>query len=599
MRLARRAWGLLHEDSARAITLADRALTLAQSANDASAEAWARLARGFHLLYFATPGQAEHELELARQGFAAVEERAGIVLAGAGLARALWRAGRFREAVERVLPLRDEGLQRLKHEQRSVLLNIIAGCYSAEGRSEQAFAYMFEALRDSRRGRSHGYDAVLHCNIAHELLQLGDYHEALRHIDQGIERVVRNHNPRLHSVLLINRVICLTELGRASEALPDVRAVCNLPADASGRGTMAAHFETLAVAALQAGEQALGSDLVDRALAIERAPIPDEHLELAVAEALRESLRGDLSHALMALREAQGWADDGREGGAEGSSLRIRCLYWLTLSRLQEQMGRTAAALDSMRVWQRLHVERAELASRARYQAAALQTELLRLQHKLEENDARRRATERARAELEAANLALSRKMQEVQSLQAALRELATRDELTGLFNRRHLNDVVPAMLSMAQRDGQPLAAVMIDLDWFKAINDNHGHDAGDRLLAGFGRLLARYCRKSDLACRWGGEEFCMLLPHTDARTARRKVLGLLRRWRDESTTLAGVPLEPQTFSAGVSDTLCVPGGASALLLAADAALLEAKCSGRKQVQLAASAPPSAHESDG
>ena len=75
-------------------------------------------------------------------------------------------------SIERVLPLRDEGLQVLKHEQRSVLLNIIAGCYSAQGRSEQAFAYMYEALRDSRPGRSHGYDAVLHCNLAHELLQL-------------------------------------------------------------------------------------------------------------------------------------------------------------------------------------------------------------------------------------------------------------------------------------------------------------------------------------------------------------------------------------------------------------------------------------------
>ena len=197
-----------------------------------------------------------------------------------------------------------------------------------------------------------------------------------------------------------------------------------------------------------------------------------------------------------------------------------------------EQRGEPARALESLRVWQRVHQERAQLASRARYQAAALHTELLRMQHRLEDSIARRRRTERARAELEAINQTLSCKIEEVQSLQEALRQQATRDFLTGLFNRRHLNDALPSMLALAARDRQALSVAIIDLDHFKAVNDEHGHGVGDALLTAFGDLLVKQGRKSDVACRYGGEEFCLLMPRTDAQAARRKLIELLRIWR-------------------------------------------------------------------
>src|SRR6185436_745901 len=174
--------------------------------------------------------------------------------------------------------------------------------------------------------------------------------------------------------------------------------------------------------------------------------------------------------------------------------------------------------------WQALHRAQAQLASRARYQAAALQTELLRLQHRLDENDARRRSTERARAELAAINEQLTHKVAEVQALQEALQQQATQDPLTGLFNRRHLNDALPTLFALAQREQQTMALAIIDLDHFKRVNDQYGHAAGDQLLAAFGELLASQCRRSDVACRYGGEEFCLLMPRTDAVGARRKV---------------------------------------------------------------------------
>lgn len=577
-RKARRAWTLLHQDAKQSIALAEAAL--AAAGDDDATRAAALLARGFHRLYFALPDAAAADLEQARALFAARGDRAGQILAGAGLARSMWRSGRFREALETVLPLRDEGLKVLRGDQRGVLLNTIAGGYSAQGRSDRAFAYMYEALRDARPARGHGFDTVLHCNISHELLQLGDCHEALRHVDSGLERCKRVNNLRLLSVLLINRVICLTDLDRPAEALPDVQRVLEMPAHADGRGTMTPHFETLAIAALRAGDAGLGATLVAQAHAALHAPIPDEHVEMAVADALLALAHGDAQAALAGLAAAQPFI----EPPAEGLSPRALCLYLQTLSEVHEQRHDNAAALTAVRQWQGVQRKRAELASQARYQAAALQTELLRLQHRLDEQDARQR-------EVEAMNQQLSRRVAEVQSLQAALRQQATRDELTGLFNRRHLNETLPAMLALARRDQQPLAVAIIDLDHFKAVNDQHGHGAGDQLLAAFGSLLSDNSRKSDVACRYGGEEFCLLMPRTDAASARRKVGALLRRWRGERFVVDGAVLEGLSFSAGVADSERCPGSVAQLLKAADDELLAAKRLGRARVRAAEATP--------
>ena len=591
LRRARRAWNLLHVDSPQARALAEQAIDAAAGAGDIPALGWARLALGFHMLYYATAAEAAVELKRADACFARCGDRAGQLLAGAGIARSMWREGRVQESLAQVLPLRDEGVRVLRHEQRGVLLNTIAGCYSAQGDSAQAFAYMFEALRDAGPSSGRGFDTVLHCNLAHELQQIGDYEHALQHLDQGLARCSGLNNARLFSVLCINRVICLTELGRAAESLPDIAAVLAIPADPSGRGRMAAGYETLAIAALRSGDRALGADLVRRALAEGASSLPDEQVERATAAALLALAEGRAAAAVATLGPV---LDLARSEHVEGLSVRIRAQCFAVLSEAQESSGDPTAALGALRQWQALHRVQAQLASRARYQAATLQTELLRLQHRLDENDARRRSTERARAELAGINAQLSKTVEEVQALQQALRDQATRDPLTGLFNRRHLNDALPTLFALAQREAQTLALVIIDLDHFKSVNDQHGHAAGDRLLASFGELLAGQVRRSDVACRYGGEEFCLLMPRTDAAGARRKVQALLRRWRALVFDLDGVTLQGQSFSAGVADTSLANASPDALLKVADDQLLAAKRAGRNRVDIAT--PPRGRE---
>jgi diguanylate cyclase (GGDEF)-like protein len=341
---------------------------------------------------------------------------------------------------------------------------------------------------------------------------------------------------------------------------------------------MNAHFETLALAALHAGDLTLGADLVERAARmLAGTAVPDELATLRVAQAELLMARGRWAEAAEQLQPLP-------DAPVASASLRVRCLHFHALAAAHERLGQPQQALGALRTWQKLHTERALQASGARYQAAALQTELLRLKHALQSVDARRRSTERARADLEAANRQLKSKIAEVESLQRALQQQATRDFLTGLFNRRHLDDVLPAMLAMAQRDRQPLSVVIIDLDHFKAVNDELGHAAGDRLLSAFGALLGAHNRKSDVACRYGGEEFCLLMPRTSATAARRKTLALLRQWSLQCE--AGVQPLPgaRSFSAGIADSLLAPGEVAALLKAADDMLLQAKRLGRNRV---------------
>ncbi len=578
-RLAQRAWQRLHADAGEALTLTERAAQRAAASQDATGAAWAQLVLGFHRLYFSAPALARSELEAARQRFALLGQRGGEILAAAGQARAMWRLGQVRDAQALLLPLRDEGLQLLRGAQRGVLLNAIAGCWSALGDSAQAFAYMYEALRGAGPRQGHGFDIALYCNLSHELIELGDCDEALRQIERGLERMRDLHNGRLLTVLLVNRMLCLTELGRAAEALDDVRRLLAARNDPSGRELLPLHFEAQALCALRAGELALGEAALARC-----APpqLPDEKIERVMADALALQLKGQPEAALAQLQRA---APALRAEGDERPSLRMRCEYARLRADLLEAAGDAAAALAALREWQGLAAERARLASQARQQSAMLQTELLLLQQRLEENEARREAAERARAELAELNAALSRKIAEVEALQSRLQELATQDALTGLANRRHLNDSLPAVLALAQRDATPLAVVVIDLDHFKRVNDEHGHPAGDQLLAAFGRLAREQLRRSDLAFRYGGEEFCLLMPHTRASDAQTKVKELLNLWKAQQFLLdGGVRISGQSFSAGVTDSQQSPGSPAALLRAADQLLLLAKRSQRGSV---------------
>jgi len=165
------------------------------------------------------------------------------------------------------------------------------------------------------------------------------------------------------------------------------------------------------------------------------------------------------------------------------------------------------------------------------------------------------------------------------------LLQLATSDPLTGLFNRGYVDDRLAMELSRAQRYGKALTVAVIDADHFKALNDTHGHAAGDVVLKKLAGILQGSFRQSDTTGRYGGEEFVVILPETDIETACRKVESLRERI---ATTLIALPDRKEairlTISAGLASYPEDGDDAAELFATADERMFEAKHAGRNRV---------------
>ena len=170
-------------------------------------------------------------------------------------------------------------------------------------------------------------------------------------------------------------------------------------------------------------------------------------------------------------------------------------------------------------------------------------------------------------------------------SMEEELRALATRDSLTGAFNRRHFAELSMREIERCRRYGHPLSVIMLDADHFKSVNDNHGHDAGDRVLKRISAVCMELLRGSDIFGRFGGEEFVACLPEANLEIAT-EVADRMRATIAESK----IPINDagetliMTVSIGVTDL--GPGDESfeAALIRADGALYAAKDGGRNKV---------------
>ena len=161
------------------------------------------------------------------------------------------------------------------------------------------------------------------------------------------------------------------------------------------------------------------------------------------------------------------------------------------------------------------------------------------------------------------------------------------RDPLTGLFNRRYLEESLGREIARCQRRELPVAVLMLDLDNFKTFNDQHGHPGGDALLSAFGRLLQSSCRPEDIACRFGGEEFVIVLPEASAEIGMERARSILAATSQMVVAHMARPLGRVTTSIGMAAMPTDGSNASALLEAADKALYAAKRAGRNRVQQA------------
>ncbi|MDZ7855553.1 diguanylate cyclase [Sphaerotilus sp.] len=190
-----------------------------------------------------------------------------------------------------------------------------------------------------------------------------------------------------------------------------------------------------------------------------------------------------------------------------------------------------------------------------------------------------------ARQQLRTSEQALQQQLEQNQRLHAQLEDQAHRDPLTGLFNRRYLVETMDRALAQSVQQGQPLSLLLLDLDHFKQVNDTWGHQTGDEVLRAVAARLVAQVRTGDTVCRYGGEEFLVLLPgmpHAQAEERARHCCAEL----GQQPIPAGDLQLAMTWSIGVASHPLHGDSAQAIIAAADRALYAAKHQGRNRVAM-------------
>ena len=172
----------------------------------------------------------------------------------------------------------------------------------------------------------------------------------------------------------------------------------------------------------------------------------------------------------------------------------------------------------------------------------------------------------------------------EVRKTERTLRRQALRDPLTGLFNRRFFDAGLAQEIIRSRRSGKPASLLILDIDHFKNYNDEYGHEAGDAVLRAIGQLLQRQVRGSDVACRFGGEEFVILMPNAPLESAKVRGTQILEAIRGLEVPHQGHLLPPVTASLGMAEFPTHASDAEGILDAADDALYIAKRAGRDRM---------------
>jgi diguanylate cyclase (GGDEF)-like protein len=187
--------------------------------------------------------------------------------------------------------------------------------------------------------------------------------------------------------------------------------------------------------------------------------------------------------------------------------------------------------------------------------------------------------------DLQCANDTLKRQLAEIEELRAKLQEQAIRDPLTNVYNRRYMAEFLDQEITRAKRENYPVSVVIMDMDNFKQFNDHYGHKCGDVVLQSFAGFLLEHTRRSDVVCRYGGEEFVILMSNATLTVSHARV----DAWR-QAFSEAAIPYEDlrfsTTFSAGVASFPEHGLTGEEILQAADRALYHAKNSGRNRVTM-------------
>jgi two-component system, cell cycle response regulator len=547
----------------------------------ADACAWYTLILAFHHLFFtARPADARRLLAEAKRIFQQNGDRRGELLAAIGAARLAIVEREPDAAREQLMALYAEAQQVLPPEDRFWLLNAIGAAHYFTDRLDDAIRYLYEAF-EALRGvaRSPQHPAAM-SNLAASLVTVGDHAPARELAEAALAELAHFNNPQLELFARSNLAEALAGLGEHRRALDVVDAMLAVDARSRRRATQNHYLSIAAEVYARHGRLDDAARCAQSARAILlQFPGGFNEVHSLWADAVVADARGS-ADVIARLTAAAETAASHRHLPGESKA-------WSRLAERHAEARNFEAAYACAKRLLAAQTQRLSHRASAKYYLLRVEHELTHARAERDRALAQRRETERLNEELARLNADLSHKMIQVEALQAQLAMEAVHDPLTQLFNRRYLDSVTPGLIGSAHRRGAPLALALLDLDRFKLVNDQHGHPAGDVVLREIGRVLPMSMRPADVVCRYGGEEFCVVLPDADGPGAARALASVAARLRDLRVAWNGETLGGFTFSAGIA-VLGRDGATFAeLLAAADRALYAAKDAGRDRVLMA------------
>ncbi|GAB3244269.1 diguanylate cyclase [Chitinimonas naiadis] len=573
------AWLLQYGDPQRARALAEQALALAGQDGDAAGAAYARVSLACFEMRHGDQHLARSEFQALKRYFEDEQDLRGLMRACFGISVLLSREGLSDEAYAELIGFLSY-LEGAEPVDSFVIYNALGLSSIEAGQLDEGMRHCYRALTSARLLDSPDHLALILSNLGDIQHGVGNYEDAIRFLIEADEMVARSHLAALAPLVSSNLALCQIAIGAHEAAYETIQPYLELENDTIRIGKAdAAFFQTIAAHTYTAhGKWAEAASMAERALAAAEAAG-----ELRVVThcfwvlGLVARGQGKADEALRFLKEAEA-----RLGKIKDPYYPVQVMR--ELAQTYADLGRWQEAYDSLEQHQLLYQRSLGSAARARTQITRIQSELAEAERERDFALLKQAEAENARAEMEKLNRQLATKMGEIERLQAKLRDQAIRDPLTELYNRRYLQEELSNQILLAARRQYPICVVLIDLDHFKAVNDRYGHPMGDKVLVEMARMLHGNIRGSDFACRFGGEEFCLVLPDMNLALAQIRVRELLEHFHALVVVAGEQQIDKLTFSAGIAEYPRHGQEPGSLLSAADGALYRAKACGRDRV---------------
>lgn len=567
------AWASQYTNPAVTLDHALRCITLATNAAYRRGLAYALLNKALYEIRYRTPKQAEITLREAESHFADLDDRRGKWLVRAGFAGILINLHEYDAAqglLEKILAAPEEDHQPL---DAYLALYRLGYLHFFRGEVQEGLRYYYKALTLVQRERSLPLSCRALSDLGSAQMELGNYTEARELLEQAYA-ICRSVQVSFSHLIAGNLASVHLEMGNTEAAL----AIIEHDFPAPNQYFQSGEAAFLQVVAAQAYAN-LGRWDEAEALALDGLRQAQQHDHVEVVNQCLWML-GVIACGKGNAQQGIEWLLQAEQGFGDFKGVFYVLHVYDALARAYASLQRFDLAYDYLRLYQRQYESSLGASSKARFFT-------LQIQHELAQFELERDYALQQQLKLESLNNELQRRVDEVERLQAALREQAVQDPLTGLYNRRFLTEQIGPMLSQAERADYALCVVLIDLDNFKNINDTLGHCFGDQVLITLAALLRSQTRTSDLAVRYGGEEFCLVFPMSTAPAAQARIEDLLLQFRESTIFCGDKYLTGLSFSAGIAELFAHGTTVAELLHMADMALYRAKDDGRNRVLIA------------